>query len=75
MVRQRERFCSRASYATATTSAALLPSTTDLEALGAIWPLMNSLEGTMGRDQVVKRGGFKTNFGAREEKPGAGGGT
>ena len=49
---QRERFRTRAAYSTATSSVALLPSTTDLEALGATWPLMNSLEGTRGRGRV-----------------------
>ena len=44
-------FSGRSSYNTATTSVAMLPSTTDLEALGETYPLMNSLEGTKGRDQ------------------------
>ncbi len=46
---QWKRFRTRAAYSTATTSVALLPGTTDREALGATWPLMNRLEGTRGK--------------------------
>ena len=46
-------FSGRSSYNTATTSVAMLPSTTDLEALGETWPLMNSLGGNQREGPTV----------------------